>query len=130
MKMYWLVIILNFLIKLRFPTQHPISEIITKRYGRDTWLKVRKWEDHLKKWEKAKLDVIFLERCLLYNVTPKFVKFKLHRRILHRRQFYKVWQRTLIINELQAKRKYVEICKSKLMTCYDIVKCITFFYRF
>ena len=97
--MYWLVIILQFIIKLRFPVNLSVIEVITRRYGRDTWLKVRRWEDRLKKFEKAKLDVTFLERCLMYNVRPKFVNFKLHRRTLQRREFYKDWQKYLLTNE-------------------------------
>ena len=128
--MYGLVIILLFLTKLRFPADRSVAETITRRYGRDTWLLVRQWENILKKWEKAKLDVTFLERCLTYNVYPKFVKFKLYKRSLHRRDFYKEWQRSLITNELQLKRKCVDKYRTELLHVYNDVKSVLFFIDF
>ena len=112
--MFWLVLALQFIIKLRFPENKSTSDIITRRYGRNAWLLIRKWELALRRWEKAKLDAIFLERCVLYNVTPKFVKFKLYKSSLYKKKFYKDWQTFLLRNELVSKNESVNILYKRL----------------
>ena len=128
--MWWLVLSLQFLVKLRFPANESTSGVIIRRYGRATWHNVRKWEKNLKKWEKAKLDVIFLERCVMYGLTPKFVRFRLYKRHLQERQFYKEWQSHLLQNELNTKRKLVDRFKSELLDSYNAVKNVMFFLDF
>ena len=120
----WIVLhfILRFLIALRFPNGTPISRVIVRRYGAGPWKDVRNWEKTLQKYEKAKLDVTFLEKCVLYNLTPTFVKFKLHRKELHRCSFYKDWQKSLLDRELKEKRKKVDHLHNKLLECYTNVK--------
>ena len=91
----WLTLyyILQFLIKLRFPNGTPVSTIICRRYGQETWRSIRKWDKTLHRYQKQLLDASFLEKCLLYELTPKFVRFKLYKKQLHRHQFYREWQR-------------------------------------
>ena len=72
--MFGIVLILQFLIRLRFPAHRSVSDVISRRYGRNTWIQVRQWEGELRKMEKAKLDTTFLERCQLYNVIPEVCK--------------------------------------------------------
>ena len=115
MKMFWLVLALQFIIKLRFPENESTSDIITRRYGRNTWLLIRKWELALRRWEKARLDATFLERCLLYNVTPKFVRFKLYKSSLYKKKFYRDWQNFLLRNELALKNESVNTLYRRLL---------------
>ena len=107
----WIVLFyaLQFIKLIRFPNGKPIAEIITSRYGRDSWMLIRRWENALRKFQKAKLDVIFLEKCVLYGLIPKFLRFKLFNRRFHREQFYREWQTSLLERELQAKRRRQEV---------------------
>ena len=120
----WLVLhyALQFILALRFPTGTPVSRIIIRRYGVGTWKDIRNWEKTLQKYEKGKLDCNFLEKCLIYDLTPTFVKFKLHRKQLHQQRFYKDWQKSLLERELKDKRKKVEVLHQKLLDCYANVK--------
>ena len=130
MNLFRLVFLLQFIVKLRFPRNQTIAEVITRRYGRNTWLMIRKWETNLRRWEKSKLDIVFLERCLLYGVTPKFVKFKLYRKELHCKKFYQEWQDFLLRNELKSKRKSSDVLKEKLFDSYNNVKSVVSFLDF
>ena len=120
--MLWLFFVIRFIIRLRFPQGKPISQVITRRYGRQTWLSVRNWEKHLKKWEKVKLDIIFLERCIQYDIIPKFIRFKLCNNLLQRSSFYKEWQSHLLHMELKNKRRMEVKCKENVLNCHDVLK--------
>ena len=125
----WIVLfyVLQFIKLIRFPSGKPIVEVITRRYGRDAWIQIRRWENALRKFQKAKLDVVFLEKCLLYGLIPKFLNFKLFRRRLHREQFYREWQTSLLerelkAKELKAKRRRQDLQYKHLLECHDKVK--------
>ena len=57
--------------------------------------------------EKCTLDLDFLIVCKAYNIFPKFLKFKLYKRCLHRKKFYKDWQSKLLNNEINFKRRRI-----------------------
>ena len=88
-------------------------------YGEDALKCVRSFSTTAKKLEKTKLDVIFLEKCKIYNVFPKFLRFKLYKKCLEYSHLYKSWQTKLLINELNSKRKSIDTLSSllKQRTC-------------
>ena len=54
---------------------------------------------------KVKLDVDFLKRCKIFGVTPKFIRFRLYKRCLHKSAFYKKkWQCKLLLRELENRK--------------------------
>ena len=116
------ILALQFLIRLRFPSNESYISTIERRYGQEALRGVRRWERSLCKWEKNKQDIVFLERCLQYGCIPKFVQFKLYRRQLQKKKFYKDWQTFLIENELREKRKVSSKLYEELMCNYNSVK--------
>ena len=60
-----------------------------------------------KKLEKANLDLEFLVKCKTYDVTPKFLRFKLYKKCLQSLQFYKSWQVKLLTHEISSKKKLI-----------------------
>ena len=60
----------------------------------------------------------------------KFARFKLHRRELQRKDFFRRWQRFLITQELRQKRKQVDRHRNNLLRIYDIVKNVMSFIDF
>ena len=58
-----------------------------------------------RKFLKTELDIVFLRHCKVYEVTPKFLRFKLYRRSLTSGAFYKKWQAKLLDRELQSKQQ-------------------------
>ena len=75
-------LVILFILKLRFPRNRPLSDIIVNRYGRPTLQNFRKYESRSYKLRKAEADRTFLILCKSYNVVPRFMKFKLYKRIV------------------------------------------------
>ena len=67
------LLVIAFLIRLRFPSGKPLSTIILERYGRDTLTCYRTIERVSEQMIKAKHHADFLNVCKLYDLTPKFL---------------------------------------------------------
>ena len=106
-----------FLIRLRFPHNSSISEIIRRRYGILTLSKIRKLEKLDFRIGKARLDITFLETCIDNDVIPNFVKFRTPNRSLRKSKSYELCQRLLLNQELAIK-------KEKLAKDVEDLKCI------
>ena len=65
-----IALILKFILKLRFPTNKSIAQVITTRYGRPTLLLIRKFESLDLKQRKLALDMEFLESCKKHDLIP------------------------------------------------------------
>ena len=76
--MYVTCLCILFLIKLRWPANKSVYNVIYERYGADILKCVRIYEKDVNRYNKAGLDIKFLEKCCLYNITPKFTNLKLH----------------------------------------------------
>ena len=71
---------LLFLIKLRCGASVNTINYIATNYGEEGRRLLRRYENHSRKLQKAKLDVDYLVKCKIYNVFPKFLKFKLYKK--------------------------------------------------
>ena len=105
--MQLILTVILFILKLKFPSNRPISNIITQRYGHNTLLLFRKWEREHLKHEKAKCQLIFLNKCKTYNTFPKFLYFKLYNKNLHNSDLYKKFQHKLLTNEIALKKRNI-----------------------
>ena len=76
LQMYALTLVLLFIIRIRFPANLSIAQIITSRYGQATLQLVRKFESTDLKYKKCELDIDFLNTCLKRELLPTFVRFK------------------------------------------------------
>ena len=81
--------------------------LIRERYGQDGIRLFHQIEDNRRKLEKLLLDRDFLIKCKIYNVFPKFLRFKLYKGSLENSKFYKSWQTKLLNNEINEKRKAI-----------------------
>lgn len=95
---------LLFILKIRYPTNLPITRIIGDRHGGDALNCFRKLEKNLKQRDKLQRDVRYLETCLAYEVLPKFLRIKLYRKSLEGSQICKSWQMELLRKELGLKK--------------------------
>ena len=95
---------LLFLIKIRFPSNSPISRLILNRYGPSGITSFRNYEKTSKKLAKFKLDLQFLNSCKLYQVFPKFLRFKLYKHSLTQTNLYKSSQYKLLEIEIASKQ--------------------------
>ena len=117
-------LVIGFLLKIRFPRNQPISDILRRRYGYSALHGFRKTEQASKRLAKKQLDLQFLECCKVYEVTPRFLKFKLYRRSLHGSELYKDWQRKLLDIEIRAKRKEIKEANLSLSHSFTTLKSI------
>ena len=74
-----IVLVVTFLIKLRFNPTRSIGDIIRGRYGTPTLTTYRALERKKCKYEKAKADIDFLGTCRDNDIIPKFLNFKLYK---------------------------------------------------
>ena len=92
-----LIIVVAFICQyVRFPKNKPINDTITKRYGDQVLRMFRTLERTSIRVTKAKCHLQFLNTCKLYNLTPKFLRFKLYDKRLYRSDHYKTYQRRLL----------------------------------
>ena len=96
-----------FLLRLASSTNKDILSYLRRCYSDDVVKVFKNYSKFFKKLEKSRLDVSFLTKCKIYNVFPKFLRFKLYKQSLNSSQFYKAWQAKLLINELNCKRRAV-----------------------
>ena len=115
---YILSIVFIFLLRLRFPRNQPIIQVIERRYGRRLVILYRKYERLCKKFNKCQCDISFLKICKSYNIVPKFLRFKLYKRNLYDSKLYKQYQFKLLQSELNSKQKL-----SRTLNCQiDLVR--------
>ena len=85
-----------------------VIRFLKDRYDHQDVNLYRRLETASKKLSKSKLDLLFLRRCKTYNIVPKFLRFKLHRKSLCSSKFYKSWQIKLLDLEMSDKTKSIE----------------------
>ena len=119
----FLFLICNLISLTKLPSQ------IEEKYGRDSRLTFYKCEKLYYRVHKLTLDSIFIKKCLLYQLTPKFIRFKLYSRRQMLRPGYKSFQRSLLTSELQfiqsRLKKTTKIYEDTLATLQSRVGPIT-----
>jgi len=112
--MFIITVVLLFLIKIRFPKNQPISNILRRRYGVPLLKNFRTLENATRKLNKARCDLEFLQSCLAYEVAPKFLRIKLYRRSLETSSLYKSWQTKLLQREISSKQRACRTLQLKI----------------
>ena len=92
-----------FLIKLRWPKNISIYDTVFERYGQQTLKIVREYDKDLTCFNKASLDISFLQKCKLFHIYPTFLNFKLSKEKFHRMGAYRRFKENLLRNELTQK---------------------------
>lgn len=103
--MYKFVLAICFLINILDNKISNIYDYVFNHYGEDQKKMVREYYNVKRKYEKSVLDLAFLMKCKVYNIFPKFLRFKLYRRTLQSSTFYRSWQTKLLNNEIKLKKK-------------------------
>ena len=76
--MFITAVCLIFLLKLKWPKNKNVYDLVYERYGNETLKVDRNYEKDLSRYtDKISLDIGFLQRCKLFHVFPKFLSFKL-----------------------------------------------------
>ena len=99
--------VLLFLIKLRYKTSNTINVIFNK-YGREVVKNYRLLEKEHFRRAKLKLDIDFLQKCLMYEKFPKFLQFKTYSRNFRKSRKYREWQSYLLKRELRSQKSKLQ----------------------
>ena len=107
---------LLFLLKLKWPKNKSVYDLVYERYGHATLKVVRDYEKDLSRYNKISLDIGFLQKCKLFHVFPKFLDFKLSRQEFHGTRACRRFNEDLLSYELEqkcsARRNYKESYES------------------
>ena len=96
--------VLLFILKLKTVMVTPdVSSYIRSKYNEEGFRRHQKFLNAHRKAAKLKLDVFYLLKCKIYNVTPKFLRFKLYREDLQNRGSYKYFRNKLLCSEISSK---------------------------
>ena len=95
-----LLVLLSTLLNIRFRNGAPLHGIIRDRYGQSIVQVVRRLEHATIHLEESNHQSKFLQQCKTYNLTPKFLNFKLYNKRLHTYDDYIAYQRKLLDNEI------------------------------
>ena len=112
--MFPIALAILFILKLRFPRSRPITDTITRRYGRCTLQLFRKIEKCIFKVKKTEEDLKFLNTCYEYRTIPNFIKFKVYTKRFHNTRTYHSWQFKLLDFELRSQTRRKNILVSQL----------------
>ena len=108
-----LSLVFIFLIRLRFPKDCSLHDVIKRRYGNDCSRNLRKLQKTDLKLRKAKLDLKFLNDCFELGLLPKFLNFKLANPRLRKSAAYIRSQRSLLQAEIREKRRRINILSTE-----------------
>ena len=120
--MFVAALVLLFLIKLRFPVGKPLSEIITKRYGRPALQDFRKAEKNHFRSQKLECDLRFLNLCVSYGTIPSFIRFKVYNPNFQSSQRYRSWLFDLLNHEIKCQKKKLARCNKELEGAFSSLK--------
>ena len=112
-----LALVLLFLLKLRFPANKSVAEIVRK-----ISLEAVKWFCKFEKLDfkiwKNEADLQFLQSCHQEGLTPKFLNFKLANSSLKHSRTYKQCQLMLLKEEIKTKSSII----SKQKKVFEFVR--------
>ena len=102
--MLTLFFVFTFLIKFIWPNKK-FFIVLQRRYGHETTISFRNLEKIDLKINKTRLDIEYLEKCLKFNVIPKFLFFKLANHRLRNSKVYHEIQLKLLRDEIKNHKK-------------------------
>ena len=111
--MFILSLVLLFIIKLRFPRNKSIADVLTERYGRPVLTLYRCLERQDFRVRKVQCDLHFLHCCQSQNLIPNFLKFKLANRQLQHSRSYRNCQRDFLACEIRNKTRALRNCRTR-----------------
>ena len=104
------------LVRLRFPVGKFIAYVLQSRYGDTVVVDIRKFETIDFALQKLKLDLLFLEACLVNQAIPKFLNFYVRNLHLKTSHAYHASQLKLLQEELSFKRSKMKTLEKDFNT--------------
>ena len=98
-----LSLVFSFTVRLRFPSDKWIENVIRSCYNDKIAKQIRRFEKLDFKIRNNEADLYFLQSCQQNNVIPKFLDFKVASSSLRFSRTYKQCQRQLLKQEIKEK---------------------------
>ena len=122
-----LALVFLFLMRLRFPKNLSLIQVIQKRYGNTVVKLVRRFEKLDFKHRKVALDLQFLKTCQEFKVTPKFLQFRVANDSLKHSQTYQTCKKRLLLEEIRIKKKNLKTLVRELSAVIEeLLRSISF----
>ena len=122
-----LALVFLFLMRLRFPKNLSLIQVIHKRYGNTVAKLVRRFEKLDFKHRKVALDLQFLKTCQEFKVTPKFLQFRASNDSLRQSQTYQTCIKRLLLEEIRIKKKNLKTLVRELSAVIEeLLRSISF----
>ena len=110
-----------FIVRLKFPLDKSIANLIRSRYNDKAVKLIRRFEKLDFKLRKNEADLDFLQSCQQNHLRPKFLNFKVASSSLHFSRTYKKCQLQLLKQKIKEK---VSIISKQKKEVVDLKKCI------
>ena len=124
------VLVFIFLIRLRFPADKSIADVLRGRYGNPALNLYRRLEKLDFRKRKTECDVNYLTTCVQHDLIPRFVHFKPYKRQLTHSRLYRSCQRRFVDLELRNKRSDLRQVTDKFNNVYNELKQIVYGFDF
>jgi len=106
-KLFSIILTVAFMIKIFTSSQvYCLPKFINSHYGSIPKQLLHKLEELEKKKVRHSITISFLEKCSLYNLEPKFFKFRLYKPSLIDSEIAYKFRHTLLFKELSFPQIY------------------------
>ena len=86
-----------FIVKLSKNAVFSVPRYIKAIYGTDKLRAIRRLANLHRKLRKSAMDSEFIKLCILYNLTPKMARFKLHKDSLSKSHLANTFRNNILI---------------------------------
>ena len=100
--------------KLFLKTNFYAPKFIASHFGTESLYALRRLEKTCKNKLKRKADISFLEKCVLYHLTPKFIRFKLYNTKAQNQRRTVSYRMSLLQFEISQHRKQIKLLEQKI----------------
>ena len=96
---------LIFMLKMFSSRIFSLPKFLASHFRKGTLQRLRKLKQVQRKVIKHRASLKFLKACVVYNLTPKFIRFKLYRPDLQFAKRVGKFRKQLLVKELECKEK-------------------------
>ena len=112
--MFHVILAVIFAIKLFAKSKFHAPKFISSHYGPQALTVLRRLEKAHRGVAKRQADIDFLTKCLLYNIVPKFLRFKLYKSAVQCHRKTRTYRKTLLQLEIKQHQHDIKELEKKI----------------
>ena len=117
--MYVTTLLVLFIIKLTKKSLFYTPCLVRGHFGIATLRTLRQIVQLKKKMEKSKADINFLTTCIMYNLTPKMARFKLHKESATKSPLAQRFRTNLLRTEIKFHHRRIHQLETQIKALED-----------